>query len=206
MVSRIRVLLLMIVMCSTFIAAENPPHVTLSVYNDSEVPGGVLTAAREHAVRILGRAGVDLIWRDCAGERREACGQVDGVASFSLRIVPKALKLKSEVFGIAFLGEDGRGAQADVFLDRIREFASRNRVGVDEILGHVVAHELGHLLLGSNAHATMGIMRSRWEEEEVKRVSRGTLYFDKLETEKMHRRLDATDESDVARAAVRLGP
>jgi hypothetical protein len=45
------------------------------------------------------------------------------------------------------------------------------------VLGHVMAHELGHLLLGSNAHAEIGIMRPRWFGQQLRAVERGALFF-----------------------------
>ena len=36
------------------------------------------------------------------------------------------------------------------------------------ILGCVIAHELGHLLLGSNGHSVTGIMQPRWEAKQVR--------------------------------------
>jgi hypothetical protein len=40
-----------------------------------------------------------------------------------------------------------------------------------------MAHEMGHLLLGSNAHAINGIMRAHWESGELSRIAMGTLLF-----------------------------
>jgi Zn-dependent peptidase ImmA (M78 family) len=45
------------------------------------------------------------------------------------------------------------------------------------VLRHVMAHELGHLLLGSNAHAEIGIMRPRWFGQQLRAVERGALFF-----------------------------
>ena len=45
------------------------------------------------------------------------------------------------------------------------------------ILGCVMAHELGHLLLGSNSHSDRGIMLSRWEVNQVRHLMMGALLF-----------------------------
>jgi hypothetical protein len=50
-------------------------------------------------------------------------------------------------------------------------------VALADILGTVIAHELGHLLLGSNSHSGVGIMRAHWQGEELRRLSRGGLWF-----------------------------
>jgi hypothetical protein len=40
-----------------------------------------------------------------------------------------------------------------------------------------MAHEIGHLLLGTNAHSALGIMRPHWQGEELRRIGMGTLLF-----------------------------
>jgi hypothetical protein len=45
------------------------------------------------------------------------------------------------------------------------------------ILGCVIAHELGHLLLGSNSHSGSGIMQPRWERRQVRQAMTGDLLF-----------------------------
>jgi hypothetical protein len=50
-------------------------------------------------------------------------------------------------------------------------------VGLARVLGHVMAHELGHLLLGSNAHSRQGIMCPNWHAGELRLASMGGLLF-----------------------------
>ncbi len=45
------------------------------------------------------------------------------------------------------------------------------------MLGSVMAREIGHLLLGSHAHAISGIMRGHWESSELHQIAMGTLLF-----------------------------
>ncbi|PYY15245.1 MAG: hypothetical protein DMG60_18205 [Acidobacteria bacterium] len=59
------------------------------------------------------------------------------------------------------------------------------------VLGHVIAHEIGHLLLGLNSHSTSGIMRGLWEEEELKAVERGRLLFTSQQSRLMRQKLIA---------------
>jgi hypothetical protein len=40
------------------------------------------------------------------------------------------------------------------------------------LLGRAIAHEIGHLLLRSNAHAESGLMREVWTAEQVVRNRR----------------------------------
>jgi hypothetical protein len=45
------------------------------------------------------------------------------------------------------------------------------------ILGHVIAHEVGHLLLGTNSHSQDGIMSAEWSGSELRRLAKGALLF-----------------------------
>jgi len=45
------------------------------------------------------------------------------------------------------------------------------------ILGTVVAHEIGHLLLGSKSHSATGIMQPQWGPESIRQAMVGSLVF-----------------------------
>lgn len=40
-----------------------------------------------------------------------------------------------------------------------------------------MAHELGHLLLGTNSHSVNGLMRAHWDWENLQAAQRGELLF-----------------------------
>jgi hypothetical protein len=44
-------------------------------------------------------------------------------------------------------------------------------------LAHVIAHEIGHLLIPGEAHTSRGIMRARWRYSDWVRASNGQLFF-----------------------------
>ena len=48
-----------------------------------------------------------------------------------------------------------------------------------KVLGIVMAHEIGHLLLGFGAHSSAGIMSGRWGKFEMDLVAAGLLGFTK---------------------------
>ena len=54
---------------------------------------------------------------------------------------------------------------ANVYAERIRELGAGREFEV--ILGRVIAHELGHLVLGKNAHSAAGIMQARWRDQDL---------------------------------------
>ena len=62
------------------------------------------------------------------------------------------------------------------------------------ILGHVSAHEIGHLLLGPGAHGHDGIMRAGWSRQDLQQAAWGQLVF----TDEESGRLRATLISRLA--------
>jgi hypothetical protein len=84
----------------------------------------------------------------------------------------------------------------------------RSRVNLASLLGDVAAHEIGHLLLGTNSHAENGIMRARWESEELGSIGTGTLFFSEAESRQMRSKLanwQAKRKDDSRVAVARLG-
>jgi len=95
-----------------------------------------------------------------------------------LKILPHALtaqvRHRDDVLGYALLDEKGTGYYAYAILDHIQ--ALEQRLGL-ALMGDVFAHELGHLLLGSNAHSVSGIMSAHWHGTELRNISQGSMCF-----------------------------
>ena len=59
------------------------------------------------------------------------------------------------------------------------------------LLGHSAAHEIGHLLLGPNAHSCSGIMRPLMKRSDEELMLKGWLRFDTAQASKMRSALRA---------------
>ena len=70
---------------------------------------------------------------------------------------------------------------ATVFRDRVLALAQSGRYPEAVLLGHAIAHELGHLLLNSSTHARYGLMAARWRDTELDRAAVGLLQFSQAE-------------------------
>jgi hypothetical protein len=163
------------------VALQNP-QLAVVVHNDARVPAQVIQEAEGITERIYGEAGIVLVWRDHTGLAPDS-------NELSVRIVPCSLNLPGEDFGIAFVGTDGRGVQADVFYSGIERLADNSAVKPAQLLGHVMAHELGHLLLGMNSHSSLGIMQAHWAGRQLRQMSTGALKFEKGQAATMGARL-----------------
>ena len=177
-------------------------QVTVSVYNDAQVPPDTLTWAEQQAAKIFSRARLDVRWLRCthinSGVRAAACNGFDVPGHVAVRIIAHTPSSESDAaFGVAFLAPDGTGRYSDVFWKRAQGLHANSNVDLGGILGSVIAHEIGHLLLGSNAHAISGIMRAHWESSELHRIAMGTLMFLPEESNRMHERI-ATSKAFLA--------
>jgi hypothetical protein len=107
---------------------------------------------------------------------QDPCQEPLEATDIELRVLsePTQNRFQSTVFGFAV---------APVLASVYYEYAVR-RAKTDDaefevpiILGCVIAHEVGHLLLGSNSHSGSGVMQPRWEPKQIQQAMMGTLHF-----------------------------
>jgi hypothetical protein len=55
-----------------------------------------------------------------------------------------------------------------VFYDRVANLQSYPKYVVYQILGHVLAHEIGHMLQDTNRHSETGVMKAHWTAADYK--------------------------------------
>lgn len=174
--------------------AEESARVTISVYNDAEVPADVLGRAEEQAGQIFLHAGIEVFWLNCpvlavSEDASRACREAIFPEHLHLRIVRRSTGLKGEAMGISFQAEDGSGCYADLFYEPMEQLHRSQGTDVANLLGHVAAHEIGHLLLGSKSHAVAGIMHAHWTVEELTSGKMERLVFSEQESLRMKAKL-----------------
>jgi hypothetical protein len=77
-----------------------------------------------------------------------------------------------------------------VFYGDVQALAQACGVSSEVLFGFVIAHELGHLLLGPHAHTGLGLMRPVWTRTDVLNgVAQGQFRFSTEEGERIRRRL-----------------
>jgi hypothetical protein len=70
-----------------------------------------------------------------------------------------------------------------VFVERTQRHAERIKVETAVLLGHMMAHERGHLLLGEGAHSASGIMTARFKVRRLQSAGQGGTRFFKRQRE-----------------------
>jgi hypothetical protein len=175
--------------------AESPETVqtlVLIVENKAGIADDVLEGARDHVERIYRHSGIQIVW--CAEGRKPS---VRDAIQLTVVIVPECFNRKScqsnSAMGLA-LGAEGQGAQrAYIFADRIYVilwgFVKRMPIVHPEalIMGHVIAHEVGHLMLPAPGHTDDGLMRAELNLHSIEEALRGDLLFTSWQEEQMRR-------------------
>ena len=164
-------------------AGENEPMPTLmvQVYNYSQASPAVLTRAEREAGRILGEAGLRAVWLECpvgpsSVMPKGPCDKELDATDVRLRVLaaPTQHEYEDSVFGFTI-----HPAFASVYYEYAMRRAKTDHAEseITIVLGGVIAHELGHLLLGTNGHSSTGIMQPRWEPNQVQQLMMGSLLF-----------------------------
>jgi hypothetical protein len=165
---------------------------TVSVFNDAGASAEVLSIAQDRAVSILQRAGVSLAWLDCGTPENRppnsACGAISFPQHLSVRLTSQASPASEDTFGQSFQNADGAGSYAVVHFRNLESSQAAKMVTAGELLGHVIAHELGHLLLGLNSHSVTGLMSTRWRVPELYQAAHGNLLFTSEQCERIRSR------------------
>ena len=171
-----------------------PAELTISVYNDANVPANAMASAEATAARIFRSARLKIHWALCTSSANftpdtAACEEVAFPSHLHVRILSRSRNLTGSTFGLSYLSAAGIGCYADIFFVPISELHARSGQEVGPILGHVLAHEVAHLLLGTNSHSDAGIMRAQWQRKELLWVDKSELLFTQEQSQVMRRRL-----------------
>jgi hypothetical protein len=170
-------------------AADNGATANLTievhVYDYAQVEARELARAQGEASRVLGLVGIEPAWRGCpvpGGENQNAQECRSTAGALVLRILPQAMAERmgraEGSLGFAQLPDDGTpGFVASVFYHRVESLSVELGCARAVILGYAMAHEIGHLLLGTSSHSPQGIMRAQWTESELLSASAGRFGF-----------------------------
>jgi hypothetical protein len=204
--------------------AQNPPkdgaqanlRITVRVYDFTQLHPKSQAGATKEAAAVLGKAGIQTEWLVCAateGQMPPACNQPIGAGELALRIVRRAKATKGifkcSACAAAVEDAEGRGTYATLFLDCLDEMPEANYRLPSLLLGHFMAHEIGHLLLPGKDHTASGLMRPVLREEDWQLASVGALVFspqqaERLRAEVLARRAGSVPTTASAPPAVQI--
>lgn len=164
-------------------------------------------AALRTAGAILRQAGISSHWVDCsassAARPSATCAAPLAPHELALRITPgpqdDGVPDKWTLGYSLVEPTTGKGTLATVFSDRVTWLAEAAKSPRPVLMGRVVAHELGHLLIGTSEHSPAGLMRAKWTSDDVARDRREDWLFTPADRARL-RKLEVGD-ADATRVA-----
>jgi hypothetical protein len=136
---------------------------------DDAVPAAVLQSARAQAAWMFAKVGVPVRWH--TGEPPA------GVSAIQVRFTT-GLPDNVRPLALAYAHPFAQGVAGIIVLyDRVRSAAERRPGFEHRLLAHVLAHEIGHILDGTNAHSESGVMKARWTLDDYEKMAKSPLPF-----------------------------
>lgn len=191
------------------------PALTIRVHVAESVPQAVVASALNEASDIWRCAGVEFNWQLAGGEysalrviiedgpapknhRNKRRMWMMGRIVFEEPETNPTIHLRHGLMTALLWQIEGAAAVTGMTL------ITRHRA-VGRALGRILAHELGHYLLGPNSHTTNGLMRPQWQPEELFAVRRQpvSVDIDEMQKHRVAARLRQLDGSTRERNASR---
>jgi hypothetical protein len=184
---------------SMLAAAAAALTITVRVYDYYGLAPHERAKALALAGETLARANVSATWIEC--------NRVDGVApppclavlkegEIVLRIQDRTAR-GAHILGTAIVQDTGPNVIASIYAASADDRVAKTGLPLWTILGRVTAHEIGHLLLGTNSHTRTGLMQAAWD---LKRPHPAAWQFTREDAEKIRSRSVARSEGLVAAA------
>lgn len=149
---------------------DAPAEVRIQVIGAGQVSGLMLSAAQTVASGILTTAGAHLRWTQGQAPHPPSRAIVIRFLDFAPKGHPVGALAESHPYA-------GDGVRITVFLDRIWAVAHRQPLLQARVLGHVLAHEIAHVLRGTNSHSWTGVMKAHWDDADYRAMRTRGLTF-----------------------------
>jgi hypothetical protein len=164
----------------------------VAICNLGGVDDAFVFQAKAETDQVYGSAGIRITWYTC--EEFPTPAPKDSAPWFVIRLrndkPPRTAGPASlDVMGKAYV-EDNGGYMADAYWQAIALNSAQHEADGGALLGFVMAHELGHLLLGPG-HTPDGVMQAAWGQKQMDALRRRWLKFGKESAKRIQRALDA---------------
>jgi hypothetical protein len=149
-------------------AAGSERTVVLHLTDYVEAPRAEIAAAERVVARVYESADVSVTWAQGTAATAEADNayHVD-VILLSDEMVAKKCQIE-DIADVTFGTASPPSRRVYLFYNRIAGHAARTNAPVSRLLGALIAHEVGHVLMPAYGHSSTGIMRRTWEGRIVR--------------------------------------
>ena len=165
-------------------AVANDLRLTIIIYDHAHLGEEELAGVERRASEIFKVGGVQLLWVEgfaYAAERRKLLNPArEDPATLLVKLQPESEAARYGVRPVC--AGLGFASGAIIF---VRRSDPRHHLADVTRIAYVIAHEIGHILLGPNAHSIVGIMRGTLLQQEWESAAQGTLGFTKSQKQKI---------------------
>lgn len=198
--TRILTLLLALILLShASLRAEGDETRTVSIriHNYAHIQDGALARAQEVVSGMYGTIGVRTDWLEPLQQAEgifDSLGAPDFKPSDLMVIILTAAManrgvIPGPILGFAAADPGVGGRIAYVIYDRVKDLTRGTHLDDMRMMGIVMAHEIGHLLLTDRSHSEDGLMRANWQPSEFRSLRPGDLQFSDLQAVEIRRTL-----------------
>jgi hypothetical protein len=175
-------------------------QVILRVKTSGNISPFLLNPAKSHVSEILRTAGIRVRWEGAGSGRRQETGSCSGTVLEVIDVMildhsPKNARPGALAYALPFARS---GVRVVIYYDRVIAAVNTQNPAV---LGYTIAHEVGHVLLGTDSHATSGVMLAHWRQGDYSRMETHALIFTAGDIDKMQRNVREQAVSCNDRAA-----
>ena len=174
----------------------------IRVFNLARVGGRDLLRAKAQVGRIFADGAIDVRWAEGDVHNRSSlvtdfsannsqAGCTGEANRSELRVLllahlPRGLPAGTLGFSLPCAKS---GVDSTIFVDQCEAVSYQIGPTFSSVLGHTIAHELGHVLLRSERHSASGLMRARWDKAAWLNAAVGQVRMDQDEARRMRTEL-----------------
>ncbi len=158
-----------------------PAALQVQVYDYTGLSPAALHAFVMQTQEILNDAGISVEVDACARGVATPCeGRRGSFRQVVVRLVAGTARNSNrgrwQHLGQSIATRDG-GTYATVFSELAEEKAAETNLPRILVLSYAAAHEVGHLLLGDDAHTPRGLMKAQWEPDDFRAMAQNRFHF-----------------------------
>jgi hypothetical protein len=176
-------------------------RIAIRIYDYSHVPDSALSDARAIVTRLYEMIGVRTEWTGVMRNGRltalPSCnpdGPGPPAAQLTIMVLTPQMadrgRVKKDVMGYAAVAADSMGRIAYLIYERVRTQAAAAAMRAGRLMGFVMAHEIGHLLLPGLGHRESGLMKHQWNARDLRQMNEGQLAFLPSQADRVRRTIE----------------
>jgi hypothetical protein len=148
------------------------PRITIYLQESHTVPFEILARGQMTASQVYSTIQVHLEWRQGMEPAGEKAGETIGIQFDA--VVPETFHPDALAYATPY---GNSGTRIHVLFDRVLKMGGTSRLA-GALLGHVMAHEITHVMEAIARHSDTGVMKAHWNDHDLAQMAVRPLPFD----------------------------